>query len=99
MKTVRRIIFLLVSLQCLLGIMSFPINKYEWMLEEDPNLTFKSLPIDNNATTYPWLAIAPILLLVMCILLTKSRQEKMVLIFIGATLLCIWAYRYRSLLF
>lgn len=99
MNIVRKIVYALVGLICILSIIGFPINKYEWMLEEDPNLTLKSLPIDNNATTYPWLAIAPILLLVMCILLTKSRLEKKSLLLVGVILLCIWAYRFRSLLF
>lgn len=99
MNIARRLLFVLVSLICMLSIISYPINKYEWMLEEDPHMSLKSLPIDNNATTYPWLAIAPILLLVMCIMLAKSKQEKKVIILVGVILLCVWAYRFRSLLF
>jgi hypothetical protein len=99
MKNVRRIIFLLVSLLCLLDIMGFPINKYEWMLGDDPQMTLKTLPIDHNASTYPCFAIAPILLLVMCILFTKNIREKKALILVGVLLLGIWANRYRYLLF
>lgn len=99
MNIVRRIIFVLVSLFCLLSIMSYPINKYEWMMEEDPQSTIKNLPIDHNASIYPWLAIAPIILLITSILITKSKCEKKMLILIGVILLSIWAYRYRSLLF
>jgi len=97
-RKVKRIIFALVSLFCLFSIMSSPVNKYEWMLDEDPNITLKSLPIDNNASTYPWFAIAPISLLVVCILIAKNSRERKVLIGVCVILLGIWTYKFRAVL-
>lgn len=92
----RRIVYALVILCCLLIIIRFPLNRYEWMLEADPAMT---LPLDNNASMYPWFALAPVSLLVLCTVLAKSKQEKVTLIVTGIFLLCIWSYRFRTLLF
>lgn len=98
MKIIRRAIFILVCLFCFLIIIGFPVNKYEWMLSDDPELTLETLPIDDNASTYPWFAISPFLFLLLCIAFAGNR-ERHALILAGAVLLCIWAYRFRSILF
>jgi hypothetical protein len=99
MKYLRRIIFLLIIIFCLLFIIRFPLNEYEWMLKEDPSLTIESLPVDNEASMNPWLAISPITLLFLCILFARSINERKVLVLSGGILLCIWAYRFRTILF
>lgn len=92
----RRLFFVLLNFTCLIFIMRFSINRYDWMLEEDPTMT---LPIDNSASMYPWIAITPILLLTLFIVFAKSKKEKIISILTIFMLLCIWAYRFSSLLF
>jgi len=69
------------------------------MSEEGPDVTLDTLPIDSEASMYPWIAVSPVSLLLVCLLFARSNKERKTLVLAGFVLLCVWAYRFRSLLF
>ena len=52
----NRIVFVSASVFCLLNLVAWPVNKYEWMLQDDPKMI---LPIYGNSVFYSVLAIVP----------------------------------------
>lgn len=92
--------FSILAITCLFIILRFPLNKYVWMLE-DPTLAGMDvqLPIDHDASMYPFLAGAPALVLCVFYFFSKARREKMVVLSVIGTLLVAWVIKFRSLLF
>lgn len=91
----RKIAFISASIICLLNIALWPVNKYEWMLDEDPNMT---LPVDGNTSIYALLAIAPVFLLLLFLIRAK-HQSGIITILVFIALLTIGLYKYRHLYF
>lgn len=85
--------FALLSLLCWLNIVILPINKYEWMLSEEPKMT---LPIDGEAGFYPLFAVLPLVFLVPFVVLAKTKTEKSAKTIVIIVLLGIWLYKFHS---
>ncbi|CAG1771738.1 hypothetical protein BAC3_02033 [uncultured bacterium] len=81
----------MLSAFCLLNIMILPINKYEWMLLEDPEMV---LPFDNNALFYRVLAVLPIAFLSVFIVIVKTKKMKLIVMTTMASLLSVWLYKF-----
>ena len=96
MKLIKQIIFVLLSVLCLLNIELWPVNKYEWMLLDDPKMT---LPIDSNALFYSMFAVAPIPFLLLFITGIETKKTKSIIIMVTSILMGIWMYKFNSLLF
>jgi hypothetical protein len=96
MKYIKQIIFVLLSVLCLLNIELWPVNKYEWMLLDDPEMT---LPIDSNASLYSMFAVAPISFLLPFIAGVETKKAKLIIIMVISILIGIWTYKFNSSLF
>lgn len=72
--------------------MLWPVNKYEWMLVSDPGMT---LPLDDKAAIYPWLALAPISVLLIFLFFAQKKSERILIgvITFGLILIGIWKYK------
>lgn len=90
----KRIIFIFTSLVCLLNILLWPVNEYEWMLEEDPGM---SLPIDHDAGIVAFFAMAPILFLLLFLIKQNNDAEKKYILSVFSALLGLWLYKYWDL--
>lgn len=88
---IRRIAFIIASFFCLLNIILWPVNKYEWMLDYDPDM---SLPMDSNAGFYALFALLPILLLPLFIIKAKDNKQKQWLLAVFSALLVFWCYKF-----
>lgn len=88
---IKKIIVTLLSLFAWLNIIFWPVNKYEWMLYEDPNMM---LPIDGEQAFYPVFAIMPIVFLVLFLLVSESIYNKLYLLLVIGLLLG-WSYKFR----
>jgi hypothetical protein len=89
---VRRIVFIIIVILCFLSITIFSGNKYEWMLDDDPNMT---LPLDSDAMELSFIGLIPIIMIIISLAFTKNKQEKIVITVSGIVLLCYWLYRCR----
>lgn len=96
----RKIKWVLVSvagLICLLVILRFPLNRYEWMLELDPEVT--TLPLDDEAGLYPFLAGTPALLLsILLFVFCRNSVDRYASFLIVLVLFCAWLFKFHSLL-
>jgi hypothetical protein len=92
----RRIVMSLAGVMCALIVWAVPVNKYEWMLAEDPELTVKTLPIDHNAGMYGIWAIFPLLVYALVSLFLKSKTEKIVFFSIQGLILLCWLFRFHA---
>ena len=96
MKFMKKFIFILLSIFCLLNIKFWPTNKYEWMLQDDPEMT---LPIDSNFIFYSVAGGIPILFLLIFISGAKTKKEKFIIIIVTNVLMGIWVYKFHLSLF
>ncbi len=87
----KKILFVFAATLCLLNIALWPVNKYEWMLLEDPGMT---LPIDNNTAFYSLIAVLPVAVLALSCFIAKSGREKKIVLLVSLVLLGVWAYKY-----
>lgn len=87
----KRLLIIISIFICLINILLWPVNKYEWMLVDDPQMT---LPVDSNTTIYSVLAIAPTFLLALYSVFSKSNKDRKTLILICIILLAVWLYKY-----
>lgn len=92
----RRFVFAAIALICFVSITIFSGNKYEWMLDEDPNST---LPVDPDALVVSFFALMPIFLLLFCFIFVKKKSEKIFIALSSIVLLGYWLYRCRFILF
>ncbi len=92
----RKTVFISTGFICLLNIILWPVNKYEWMLEEDPGM---SLPIDGNANIYALFAIAPTFVLLLFLLKSKHKYESVTIAVVFIMLFTVWLYRYGETVF
>lgn len=96
MKSIKKILLGLSVLLCLINIMLWPVNKYEWMLVADPEM---KLPIDDKVSIYPWLAMAPVSLLFIFLFFSSKKSDRILL---GVTIFCLLSigmWKYRSTIF
>lgn len=96
----RKIKWVLVSLAsfiCLLVILRFPVNRYEWMLDLDPEVT--ALPLDDDAGMYPFVAGTPALLLsIYLFVFCRNSVDRGVSFLVVLVLFCAWLFRFHSIL-
>ncbi len=90
------IIFLLFATFCLLNIFLWPVNKYEWMLSDDPDMV---LPIDDNTPLYSAFAAAPIPFLLLFLIGKKSKKSTLAILISMITLVVVWMAKYYSSVF
>lgn len=100
MKKFLFVIDLVIALYSILSalvIVSMPINKFEWMLEDpllaDEKLTFCTLPVDDGGTPFISLLYILPLLLAGLIIFAKKRQLHPTL-WIALGLSIIWFLRF-----
>ncbi len=96
MKLTKKILLGVSSLLCLVNIMLWPVNKYEWMLLADPGM---KLPIDDKAAMYPWLALAPISVLLIFLFFAQKKYERILIGVIAFGLLLIGIWKYKATIF
>lgn len=96
MKITKLIVFLLLNIVCFLNIVLWPVNQYEWMLLEKPDMI---LPIDDKATFYLLFAGLPIPMLLLFLIGTQSKRAKITVAINVSVLLGIWMFKYRSIFF
>ena len=72
-------------------ILFMPLNKYEWMLTDNPN---QVLPYDGNRDMYPVIAILPLLFHALIFNFVKSISRKKIYVVSIVVLLSIWTYRF-----
>lgn len=77
-----KLTYLLYGATAMLVLFSWPLNKYEWMLDEPAPagrpLGYCRLPFDDNAQTTPWLAfnlVAPVIIVSTARLLKNRRFD------------------------
>lgn len=96
----RKVKWALVSVAgfvCLLVILRFPLNRYEWMLALNPEDT--ALPQDNDASMYPFFAGAPALLLSIFLLMRcRNSVDRYASFLIMLFLFAVWLFKFHSLL-
>lgn len=96
MKITKLIVFLLLNIVCLLNIVLWPVNQYEWMLSEEPDMI---LPNDDKSTFYLLFAGLPIPMLLLFLIGTQSKKAKITVAINVSVLVGIWMFKYRSLFF
>ncbi len=96
MKLIKHIAFVLLGVLCLINIALWPINKYEWMLRDDPTMI---LPIDGNASFYAMFAVLPIALFLIFIARAKTKKTKVVTALVISVLLGVWMYKFNASFF
>lgn len=95
MKRSKLIFFVLFNIACLLNIALWPVNQYEWMLLDEPDMV---LPLDDKANFYLLFAGLPIPMLLLFLIGNLSKKAKlMVAINVGVSF-GIWMFKYRSIL-
>ena len=94
------VIFWMLMLLSMVVILRFPLNKYEWMLD-DPTLAGADiqLPTDHSASMYPYFAGVPALFLFVFYYFAKARKERMIVLSAIGLLFVTWLIRFRSLIF
>jgi uncharacterized membrane protein YqjE len=95
-RGVKWTFFVVASLMCLVLILCFPLNRYEWILDFDPNET---LPLDDKATMYPFFAGMPVSLLILFFVFTNSKVEKMIALTVLTLLGGVWLLKFHAILF
>ncbi len=93
MKITKPTIFVLLNIACLLNIALWPVNQYEWMLLDNPDMM---LPIDDKAFFYPLFAGLPIPMLLLFLIGTQSKKAKLVIAVNISVVLGLWMFKYRS---
>ena len=96
MKITKLTIFMLLNLACLLNIGLWPVNKYEWMLLDEPEMV---LPIDDKAPIYFLFSGLPILLLLLYLIGEQTTKAKLMVAFSVSLLISLWLFKYRSMFF
>lgn len=96
MKITKLMGFLLLNIVCLLNIALWPVNQYEWMLLEAPDMI---LPMDDKATFYLLFAGLPIPMLLLFLIGIQSNKAKIAVAINVSLLLGIWMFKYRSIFF
>lgn len=101
MRKLRWTGFIVLTLFFFLIIIKCPLNEYEWMLrlDADTGITPETLPYDNSASMYPYIAGVPALLLCVFYFLGKTRREKMIVLSVIGILFVVWVIKFRNLLF
>ena len=94
MKLTKLIVFVLLNIVCLLNLALWPVNRYEWMLLEEPNMI---LPIDDKAIFYLLSAGLPIPMLLLFLIGTRSKKAKITVVINVSVFLGIWMFKYRSI--
>lgn len=80
----------------LLNILKWPVNKFEWMMLENPEM---NLPLDSNQGFYPIFALLPTILLILISIIFFRRVFKNKLYLLSIVLLvAFWAYKYMPTL-
>ena len=87
---------MLLNLACLLNIGLWPVNKYEWMLLDEPEMV---LPIDDKAPIYFLFSGLPILLLLLYLIGEQTTKAKLMVAFSVSLLISLWLFKYRSMFF
>jgi len=95
MKILRIVAFWLLVALCFLNILVWPVNKYQWMLLDDPKMI---LPLDSNASFSAALAVFPIFFLLVFLGGAESRRMRLLIIMTVGFLLGTWAYKFHVLL-
>ncbi len=96
MKITKLIVFLLLNIVCLLNIVLWPVNQYEWMLLEEPDLI---LPIDDKVAFYLLFAGLPIPIILLFLIGTQTKRARIMVAINVSILLGIWMIKYRSVFF
>ncbi|MCG8549316.1 MAG: hypothetical protein MI799_02815 [Desulfobacterales bacterium] len=89
----KRLIFILLSIIGFMNIFLWPVNEYEWMLEDNPAI---SLPIDPNTGFYAFITVMPLAIVLLVGFLAKAKNEKIIDFFIVVFLFAIWFFKYGS---
>ena len=87
----KTITFIVVSVICFLNVILWPVNKYEWMLDDDPNM---ALPIDHNAEFYAVLALLPLFILLLFLIKKKYKYENYVVLSVFFSLFFFWLFKF-----
>jgi hypothetical protein len=96
MNTTKAIIFVLLNIACLVNVALWPVNQYEWMLLDEPDMI---LPIDDKAFFYLLFAGLPIPMLLLFLTGTQSKKSKLTVAIDVSVLFGIWLFKYRSIFF
>lgn len=89
----RRLGFIFLSITGFLNIFLWPVNKYEWMLQENAAI---SLPIDPNTGFYAFITAMPLAIGLLVGFLAKAKNEKIIIFSIVVILFAIWFHKYGS---
>jgi hypothetical protein len=96
-RKIKWFLLSVVSLICLLIILHFPLNRYEWMLVLDPEET--ALPLDDDAGMYPFVAGTPALLLsIVLFVFSRNSVDRYLSFLVVLLLFCVWIFKFHSLL-
>jgi hypothetical protein len=98
-RAVLNVALYLYAALCGLLIYSWPLNKYEWMLDEpdaaSEGLTFCSLPLDNNAGSAPVFSFIAIFVFASAaVVLSLKRKSFHPALIIALLLLLLWIAKF-----
>jgi len=93
MNTIKRMVFGLWAFICLIIIAICPVNKYEWMQQEEEDII---LPIDNNADIYPIITFIPLtpLFFFLFFKINNNNTEKRIFFITAICLLIFWIKKF-----